>query len=90
MPDPLDTDLAIALPAPRATRLSELRVAVWSQQQGHETDAETVALIEDLAKHLETEGAKVNRTARPDFDVERGVPALHYAARCGAQCARAG
>ena len=68
VPDPMDSDLAISLPPPRAKRWSDLRVAVWSHEPGHETDSETVALIDDLARHLETEGATVSRTARPEFD----------------------
>jgi amidase len=68
-PDPSDSDLAIALPAPRTTRLSELRIAVWSHEPGHETDTETVALIDEVARHLEAEGVEISRTARPDFDV---------------------
>jgi amidase len=69
VPDPLDTDLAISLPPPRSTRLSDLRIAVWSHQPGHETDSETVALFDELAGHLEREGAEVSRDARPEFDV---------------------
>ncbi len=68
-PDPMDSDLAITLPSPRTTRLSELRIAVWSHEPGHETDTETVALIEEVARHLEAEGVEVSRVARPDFDV---------------------
>src|SRR5271163_2607520 len=40
-PDPLDSDLVITLPAPRTSRSSELRIAVWSHEPGHETDNET-------------------------------------------------
>ncbi len=69
VPDPLDSDLAISLPPPHGTHLSDLRIAVWSHQPGHETDTETVALLDELARHLEHEGAEVSRTARPDFDV---------------------
>ncbi len=69
VPDPLDSDLAISLPPPRGTRLADLRIAVWSHQPGHETDSETVALLDELGRHLEREGAAVSRTARPDFDV---------------------
>ncbi len=67
-PDPVDTPLSYSLPPPRTRRLSELRIAVWSHEPGHTTDAETTALIEELARHLETEGAEVSRTARPEFD----------------------
>ena len=68
-PDPLVSHLREALSPPRTTRLSELRVAVWSHEPGHATDSETVALIETVADHLQAEGAEVSRVARPDFDV---------------------
>ena len=67
--DPLVSHLRETLPPPRTTRLSELRVAVWSHEPGHATDAETVTLIETVADHLAAEGAEVSRIARPDFDV---------------------
>ena len=67
-PDPAESALAYALPPPRATRLPELRIAVWSDEPGQATDAETVALIEELARHLEGQGAEVSRTVRPEFD----------------------
>ena len=66
--DPLLDIAGIALPPPRAMRLSDLRVAVWSSEPGRETDAETTAHIDALAGFLEREGAQVSRTARPDFD----------------------
>ncbi|MGC8476688.1 MAG: amidase family protein, partial [Acetobacteraceae bacterium] len=67
--DPAETGLGFVLPPPRATRLSELRIAVWSHEPGRATEAETTAMLDDLARHLESEGAEVSRTARPDFDV---------------------
>ena len=66
--DPADTGLGFTLPPPRASRLSDLRIAVWSHEPGQTTEAETTALIEDLARHLEQEGAEVARSARPDLD----------------------
>ena len=60
---------SVTLPPPRATRLSELRIAVWSSQPGQDTDAETTAKIEALADFLEREGARVDRSVRPGFDV---------------------
>jgi amidase len=66
-PDPAETGLTFNLPAPRTTTLRELRVAVWSQEPGQETDAELVAKLDELAAFLEREGASVSRTARPPF-----------------------
>jgi amidase len=67
-PDPAETELRFDLPPARATTLSGLRVAVWTEQDGHQTDHETTALLGELADCLEREGASVNRTARPAFD----------------------
>lgn len=69
-PDPLDSDLRIALPPPRATGLRGLRVAVWARQPGRPTDPEQVALLDALAGHLAREGATVSDAARPEIDVE--------------------
>ena len=68
-PDPLENHLTISLPPPRTTQLSELRVAVWSREPGHATDPDTIALVEQVGRHLASEGAEVSFTARPDFDV---------------------
>jgi amidase len=67
--DPVQDVGYITLPAPRALRLSDLRIAVWSSEPGQETDTETTALIDALAEFLEREGATVSRTARPEFHV---------------------
>jgi amidase len=66
--DPLQDVGSVTLPTPRAQRLQDLRIAVWSSQPGQETDAETTSLIESLADFLEREGATVSRAARPEFD----------------------
>lgn len=67
-PDPLDSLLSVQLPSPRAHRLQDLRIAVWSHEPGQATSAEITGAIENLANQLEREGAEVNRTARPSFD----------------------
>jgi len=67
-PDPWDSALEIKLPAPRVTSLKGLRVAVWPEQAGHETDSETAAMLHGLARALKKEGAKVDLSARPAFD----------------------
>ncbi len=65
--DPLQDVGSVTLPSPRALRLADLRIAVWSSEPGQETDTETTALIDALADFLEREGATVSRTARPEF-----------------------
>ncbi len=67
-PDPADTALRPALPAPHFTGLRGLRVAVWSREPGQATDSNTTVCIETLADHLAREGAVISRTARPAFD----------------------
>ena len=67
-PDPAETALTTPLPPPRARRLADLRIAVWSNETGHATDGDATAKIEALADFLEREGALVSRTARPAFD----------------------
>jgi amidase len=67
-PDPADTRLTFNLPEPRATRLRDLRIAVWSQEPGQATSSDTIAAIDGLAAQLECEGAMVSRNVRPDFD----------------------
>jgi amidase len=67
-PDEQETALRTALPPPRATTLKGLRVAVWAEQPGQATDPETVTLLGELARFLRREGAKVNPSARPEFD----------------------
>ncbi len=66
--DPQETGLGFTLPPPRTTKLSELRIAVWSHEPGQATEHETTALLDELARHLDNEGAEVSRTARPDLD----------------------
>lgn len=67
-PDPDETGLTLNLPAPRFTSLKDMRVAVWADQAGQATDAETVATMHALADGLERLGVNLSRTARPDFD----------------------
>jgi amidase len=69
LPDPISDRGSVALPQPRAMRLADLRIAVWSSEPGQETDAEVTTHIDALADSLERAGARVSRTARPEFDV---------------------
>jgi amidase len=67
-PDPDDSALRFVLPAPRATRIADLRVAVWSHEAGQATDRETAALVEQAGRFLAAEGAAVSFDARPALD----------------------
>lgn len=67
-PDPIETDLTLNLPEPRARVVRDLRIAVWTEQPGQATSAETAAAIAALADQLAHGGAEVSRTARPAFD----------------------
>jgi amidase len=67
-PDPVLTPVVTPLPPPRALRLADLRIAVWSSEPGHATDADITTKIDALADFLEGEGATVSRVARPAID----------------------
>ncbi len=69
-PDSVETGLRLTLPAPRVPGLRGLRVAVWAEQPGQATDPAITTALLALADALEGEGAIVDRTARPAFDVE--------------------
>ncbi len=73
-PDPDESGLTVTLPPSRATSLKTLRVAVWADEPGQTTDAETVAAMHALADSLERQGVTVSRVARPDF---AAVEAFH-------------
>ncbi|HVY15722.1 MAG TPA: amidase family protein, partial [Rhodopila sp.] len=70
-PDPDETGMTYNLPAPGFSSLKDLRVALWAEQPGQTTDAETVAALHALADRLEKAGVAVDRSARPAFDVTR-------------------
>jgi amidase len=57
------------LAPPRATSLKDLRVAVWTEHPLAPIDAGVQAAIDDATAVLEKAGAKVDRKARPTFDV---------------------
>ena len=67
-PDPEETGMQYALPPPRTLKVSELRVAVWSHQEGQTTSRETVAMVERAGAHLAGLGATVDFAARPAID----------------------
>jgi amidase len=67
-PDPLDTRMTLNLPEPRAHRLQDLRIAVWSHEPGQATSSDITAAINTLAERLKDEGAEISYTARPALD----------------------
>ena len=71
-PDEAETAMRFQLPEPRVSGLRGLRVAVWAEQPGQITDPAITASLLELASALEREGAVVDRSARPAFDVETG------------------
>lgn len=68
-PDEIDgAGWKLDLPAPRTTRIAELRVAVMLDDPAAEVDLEVQDRISAVARFLGREGAKVSHKARPDFD----------------------
>ena len=64
-----DSAWSLSLPAPRATKPSELRVAVMATDPSCPVDPEIEAAIHAVAAELEASGATVSHTARPEgFD----------------------
>ncbi len=61
----------LELPAPRATTFKDFRVAVMVDDTCVATDTEYQQKILDLAKELESAGAKVSLTARPEINTAR-------------------
>ena len=67
-PDPDETALRFTLPPPRTRAMRDLRVAVWAEQPGQATSAETTGLIREAAAFFASGGARISHTARPGFD----------------------
>jgi len=65
----------LELPAPAARRLRDFRVAVWLDQPGYEVAPEVRQRLEAAVAAVERAGARVDRAARPGFDVERAYDA---------------
>lgn len=57
------------LPEPTVTSLTGLRVAAWFDEPELEIDRDMSAVLHAAADALESAGALVDRTARPDVDV---------------------
>ena len=63
-PDETETALSLPLPAPRTQSLEGLRVALWAEQPGQETDAEIVARLEALGTLPAPPGRQAQHAAR--------------------------
>ena len=60
---------SLQLPEPTVTSVRGLRVAAWFDEPALEIDAEMAAVLHAAADALDAEGAHVDRTTRPTFDV---------------------
>jgi amidase len=67
IPDPDDSRLSYNLP-PGPAGLAGLRVALWAEDRGTQTDSEMVSALHALVDAMEKRGALVDRTARPGFN----------------------
>jgi amidase len=71
-PEEIENGLQLRLPAPRVATLKGMRVAVMLDHPLSEVDAAITGRIEEFAKFLRKQGAKVSQTARPEFDLTLG------------------
>lgn len=62
------TGWRLALPRPRWKKAAELRVAVMLTHATADVDASVQQCIDEVARFLEAEGARVDRQARPAID----------------------
>ena len=70
--EPIDSGWQLVLPAPRATTLKDMRVALMTEHSLSEVDASITTKLTELAEFLRREGATVSMTAQPDFDLAHG------------------
>lgn len=71
-PQPLDAPgWRLELPAPRRTRLSDYRVAVWPTDPRAPVAGEIADRVQALADRLARAGATVSDRVRPDIDLDR-------------------
>jgi amidase len=70
--EPIECGWQLALPAPRATTLKDMRVAVMTEHPLCKVDSAITTRLSELADFLRREGATVSMTARPDFDLAHG------------------
>ncbi len=60
----------VDLPPPRMRALRDLRIAIWANEDMAPVDDEIAARALDIGKRLETMGATVSTTARPQIDYQ--------------------
>lgn len=76
-PDVLEaTGWRLALPAARHERLADFRIAAWLDDPFGPVDDEVLERLEEAVTALEKQGVAVDRTARPDFDVQQAFDAF--------------
>ncbi len=76
----------LELPPPRHPELRDYRIAVWLDEPSCPLDASVRTLLGEAAKALESEGARVDYNARPDFEFDYAVRVFNdliAAAMCG-------
>ena len=62
----------VELPTPRATKLKDLRVAIWATDAASPVEQEIVERTESIGQLLESAGATVSYAARPEVDLMLG------------------
>jgi len=67
-PDDAEGTAPLTLTPPRLPSAAGLRVAVWASQPGIPQSPEITEAVEKAARALESQGAFIDRSARPAFD----------------------
>ncbi|MCG8588829.1 MAG: amidase [Proteobacteria bacterium] len=71
--EPTATAWTLALPPPRQRELGDFRVAAWLDDAAFPADAEMRRVLEEATAALESEGARIDRTARPAVPLAEAV-----------------
>jgi len=67
----------LQLPRPQKLRLSDLRVAVWADDERAPVAAEVAERAEMVGRMLSEQGATVSFEARPDIDIDSSFETYH-------------
>ena len=70
--------MTMNLPRPTKKKLSEYKIAIWSDDLAAPVDDELVDAAERVALTLERLGATVSRTARPDYDFQSRNTSIYF------------